>query len=99
MENELLKHLMGSDGWDAMDSDLVEKKKLIGNKNRLEEAQKVYFALNTEQGQELIKHLVEKFLLGPTASPGDDLLAVGIREGQKRLVKYLIQQIEIAKKG
>lgn len=54
----------------------------------------------TAQGQYVLKDLVETFLIRPRiAEPGDDLIQVGIRQGQADIVRRILNFIEVARTG
>lgn len=47
----------------------------------------------TEDGRELLKLWEDALLLNSTAQPGDDLLSIGINEGQKTFIRNIILTI------
>jgi hypothetical protein len=97
--NELAKTILEQDGWDKLDLHKEDKNKLFQQKKMKERANVIFNTFNTDNGKQALEELVTMFLMKPIANPNDDMLAVGIREGQARIVKWLLQQIEIAKKG
>jgi hypothetical protein len=96
---ELAKQILDQDGWSLLDNNPDEKKKLFANKERLEKAQLFFHCFNSVDGRRALEVMVKDFLTKPMANPNDDLLTIGIREGQARMVKWILAQIEIAKKG
>lgn len=87
------------DGWDKIDGNIDQKKKLFRKKEQLEKAQIFYKTFSTDHGKLALEELVKMFLMGSIANPRDDMVTIGIREGSARVVKFLLQQNEIAKKG
>ena len=71
----------------------------VFKKKQLDHAQLFFRVFSTEDGQKVMTKLVNKHVLAPTVMPNDDPYSIGIREGQKRLTLWIMQQIEIAKKG
>lgn len=49
---------------------------------------------NTELGKRCIAHLKEVFVDRPIARPGDDLLAIGIRQGEANVIRKIIAELE-----
>ena len=47
----------------------------------------------TEVGQKCLAHLESVFLDRDIAKPGDDLLAIGIRQGESSIVKKIIKEV------
>lgn len=47
----------------------------------------------TESGRELLELWEDVLLLNPTAEPGDDLLRIGLSEGQKSFIRNIILTI------
>lgn len=47
----------------------------------------------TEDGRELLSLWEDALLLNSTAQPGDDLLSIGINEGQKTFIRNIILTI------
>lgn len=47
----------------------------------------------TEDGRELLNLWEDALLLNSTAQPGDDLLSIGINEGQKTFIRNIILTI------
>lgn len=49
------------------------------------------------EGKELINIWKESLLMNPTAEDGMDMIAVGIREGQKRMIRGIVLTIQRVK--
>lgn len=99
-ENEFVNAILSQEGgWDKIDGNIDEKQRMFMKKEQLRKAQIFYKAFNTEYGKLALEELVKMFLMGSIANPRDDMITVGIREGSARVVKFLLQQNEIAKKG
>lgn len=47
----------------------------------------------TEAGRELLKLWEDALIFNPTASPGDDLLSIGINEGEKSFIRKIMLTI------
>ena len=47
----------------------------------------------TEDGRELLNLWEDALLLNSTAQPGDDILSIGINEGQKTFIRNIILTI------
>jgi len=81
----------------------IENQNMEDNKKRkkkmLEDAQIFFHTFNTDEGQLALKHMMQTFLVKSIAKPNDDMVSIGIREGQARVVRWILQQIEIAKEG
>ena len=81
----------------------IEKPNLEGKKLRRKEREELatifHGTFTSEYGIQAIEKLVEMFLTKPIANPKDDLISIGIREGQARIVRFMLQQIEIIDKG
>lgn len=71
----------------------------VFKKKRLEDAQLFFRLFETEDGKKVLKKLIAMHVLRPVVNPGEDGMTVGIREGQKRLVLWIMNQIETARKG
>ena len=57
-------------------------------------------AFASPQGQYVLTDLVETFIVRPRiAEPGDDLIQVGIRQGQADIVRRILNFIEVARTG
>lgn len=54
---------------------------------------------STPSGQALLTWLVATFIARPTVHPNDTQFAAGIREGQADVVRQLLTNIEIARRG
>jgi len=48
----------------------------------------------SEDGQKLLELWTEGLIMSPTANPGDDILSVGINEGQKRFIRGILLTIK-----
>lgn len=97
-EEALLDNLLALDEFKDLgmqDPDQQKQRK----KQMLEEAQMFLDTFSTEAGQKALRLLMGKFLIKPIANPHDDMVTVGIREGQARLIRWIIQQIQTAEKG
>lgn len=99
-ENELANAILSQEGgWDKIEGNIDEKQRMFRKREQLKKAQIFYKTFNTDHGKLALEELVKMFLIGPIANPRDDKVTIGIREGSARVVKYLLQQNEIAKKG
>lgn len=77
--------------WETLELDKHERSKA-------NEIATMYFqCFNTDIGQVVLEHLVEKFLTKPIVRPGEDNFSQGIREGRADLVRQILLQIEFAK--
>lgn len=80
---------------DEQNIDAKKKRK----KKQLEDAKIFLETFDTPSGELALKKMLELFVAQPIANPNDDLIAIGIREGQARLTRWIIQQMNIAKEG
>jgi hypothetical protein len=97
--NDLVEAILNIDGWGKIEGNINEKKRLLQMEKQLEKAQIFFKTFSTEHGKLALKELINMFLVSSVANPRDDMVTIGIREGNARVVKFLLQQIEIAKKG
>jgi len=66
-----------------------------------DEVKEQYAALNklykgtfeTDLGKELLKYLKETYVDTSMARPGDDLLTIGLRQGQANVINNIIQEV------
>ena len=66
--------------------------------NRRAEGQKIDHLIHklfkqTEEGRELLKVWSDTLIMQPTAEDGMDMVAIGIREGQKRMIRGIVLTI------
>jgi hypothetical protein len=54
---------------------------------------------NTPAGQRLMRHWIAQFYAYPIVRPGQDAYAQGIREGRADLVRQVLVQLELARRG
>lgn len=87
---------------DMDDLDIDEQQGFMGrvfDRKQKDIAKMFHDTFKSEQGERVLRHLVSKHVFAPTINPNDDMVSAGIREGQKRLVLWIMQQIERAEKG
>ena len=78
--------------------DLVKSSMSTEQKKEMQEESRLISSLfSSEKGQLVLKKLNEKFVDVNIARPNDDMLSIGIRQGQANLVKYIEKQIKITK--
>lgn len=87
--------VMALKGWESLD--------LSGDRSREQNAEianeiasMYYQTFSTDAGQRVLEMMVQTFLTRPAARPGDDVLAVGIREGRADVVRQILQEMERA---
>jgi len=85
-------------GFEGLDNPNPEAKKMR-KKQREEVATIFHGTFTSDYGKQAIEKLVDMFLTQPIAQPKDDMVSIGIREGQARVVRFLLQQIDIIDKG
>jgi hypothetical protein len=66
--------------------------------NRRAEGHKIDYLIHqifkqTEEGRELLKVWSDTLIMQPTAEDGMDMVAIGIREGQKRMIRGIVLTI------
>ena len=54
---------------------------------------------NTESGEKLLREWIRAFYAYPIVRPGEDAFAQGIREGRADVVRQIMVQLELARKG
>lgn len=54
---------------------------------------------DTDAGRALLEHWIKIFLCRAIVRPNEDSYAQGIREGQANVVRQLLVQLEIARRG
>lgn len=89
--------LLELDGWEQFDNNHESKK--VSTEDRIDVASDIYYVFSTPLGKKLLDKWIQDFIMKPIANPRDDSITIGIREGQARFVRLIMQQIEIAKKG
>jgi len=97
--SDTAKAILDQNGWDKLDPNKGIKEKLFKRAEFKDRADTIFHTFDTEAGKRTIEMLVEMFLTKPIANPHDDMLSVGIREGQARVVKWLLAQRELSSKG
>ncbi len=92
--------LNAPEAWEALDLAGLEDA-AEGERQQILEVCNLYRSVfaGSEQGKYVLRDLVETFLVTDVARPGDDMLAVGIRQGQALVVKRILSFIETAKRG
>lgn len=96
--HEYTKDLLELETWGDIEPQNLDEKKKCKNKI-LKDAQMFHATFETDAGKIVLKQMMEMFLVKSIAKPNDDMLSIGIREGQARVVRMILQQKEIAKKG
>ena len=97
--DKLTEDLLRLEAFSEAGQQTVELEKKKRKKEIIAEANLFYQTFNTESGKLVLDKLMETFLTKSIAKPNDDMISIGIREGQARTVRWMLQQIEIAKKG
>lgn len=85
-------------GWDQLDGldDATRAKMLQAN---VDHASMYRMAFATDAGKRVLDDLAAQYLKTRIARPGDDMLAVGIRQGQADVVMRILYMIEFAIRG
>jgi len=96
--HDLTKELLSLESWDDIEDQNIDSKKKR-KKEVLRDAQIFLTVFNTDEGQRVLEKMVDTFLTKSIAKPHDDMISIGIREGQARVVRWILQQNEIARKG
>lgn len=79
-------------------NDLVGSSLSTAQKKEMQaESAMISSLFSSEQGQLVLKKLIDKFVDVNIARPNDDMLTIGIRQGQANIVKYIEKQINISK--
>lgn len=58
----------------------------------------IYKVFNTEEGQLLLDVWTKQFMFRKTAVDGDDLLSIGLKQGEQQFVMSIIQLMEQTEK-
>jgi len=93
IENRLLK----LEGWEQFNNEVDSKEK--SSMERISVANDIQAVFATIQGEKVLNKWIQDFIMKPIANPRDDDITIGIREGQARFVRLILQQIEISRKG
>jgi len=78
------------DQWDDEANEYREEAK----KQALLESSLVFAVFSTEPGKKLINKWRDLLMDSPSAGPGMGLLEIGMNEGEKRFVRYIINSIK-----
>ncbi len=93
--------LLAAEGWPGLELEDMDQADTQALQDRLiycGHYQSVF--TGTEQGKFVLADLVQQYLVAErVATPGDDLLAVGIRQGHQDVVHKILRLIEIARTG
>jgi hypothetical protein len=85
-----------STGFDVQEAMKQEQER----RNEGEELDALIFSVfNTESGQELLEKWKKALIMTPTAIAGDDLISVGINEGQKSFIRAICITVDKVKRG
>ena len=60
----------------------------------LKDTSLVYHVFSSPEGKKLLDKWTQVLINQPTARAGDDLLAIGIAEGYKNLIRQIIQSVQ-----
>ena len=74
---------------DQWESDAEESQKVF-NENSLRQSSLVYQVFCTEAGERLIAEWKEYIIMSPSARTGDDMITIGINEGNKAFMRSII---------
>ena len=95
----IIDELLALESWDSIGNQNLDDDKKKRKKAQLEDAQLFLHTFDTDAGRLVLTKMLEMFLSKSIAKPNDDMVSIGIREGQARVVRWILQQIAIAKKG
>lgn len=96
---DTVEQIMASDGWDQFDVDTADKEDLAAAAKELEFAGLVRQTYSTDAGKVVLRRMIEAYLTCPVVEEHDTQFAAGIREGQARIVREILGQIEFSERG
>ena len=97
--DDIISELLALDTWDSIDNQNLDDSKEKKKKDILSDAKLFASTFETEQGKLALTKMMQMFMTKSIARPNDDMISIGIREGQARVVRWILQQTAIAKKG
>lgn len=97
--SDTAKAILEGGNWDKFDNGYGLTDKVLRRAEMMDRANMFAKTFGTEIGKRALAELVELYLTKPIANPNDDMISIGIREGQARMIKWLMSQIELSNKG
>jgi len=82
--------------WSALDDQPIEEQLQHQEDQRqqdLDHEQKLMYEM-VRSNPAAIRHLREKFIETAIAAPGDDMLSIGMKQGQANMIKWIMNKAE-----
>lgn len=100
--DQLRERVGGEDvleGWEAFEARAGEKFDAKQLQDQLDHATMYRQAFTSQAGIYVLEELIRMYLRQRIAKPGDDTLAIGLRQGGAEVVQRILFLIEFANKG